>query len=222
MTNDEFNPYRPPTSDVVRHAVLEGTVWREGRRLVMERDAELPTRCIRCNAPGDAPLVQLRVRWTIPGLGFLMLGAFLALIVLASVNDTAAGAVVLALPILLLIVIGLRLTYRTVVEYGLCSTHRRIQRFWRRLAIAALMASIALIYAHIASLPDGSEVVLTAGLAVLTLGILARGIEGVRQPRPWRFNGRRIWLTRCGKPFLDSLPPRPTNGLAPENGSKAP
>ena len=46
----EFNPYAAPVTDITRPA-LEGEIWRDGKVLVMTRQAWLPDRCVKCNAP---------------------------------------------------------------------------------------------------------------------------------------------------------------------------
>ncbi len=69
------NPYAPPESEL-KVALEPGGVWRQEKAVVMQRNAELPGRCIQCNAlaqPGKLRRVIYLNIW----LQLVMLAPFL-------------------------------------------------------------------------------------------------------------------------------------------------
>src|SRR4051794_32771399 len=56
LENDpEFNPYSAPKVDAAAMRPGHGTIWREGKLLVMSKGAELPARCVKCNGSDRSP-----------------------------------------------------------------------------------------------------------------------------------------------------------------------
>ena len=55
MPEPDYNPYAAPQSEVVpsrQEPGIEEGAWRDGSLLVVvSQDAELPDRCVKCNAP---------------------------------------------------------------------------------------------------------------------------------------------------------------------------
>ena len=47
-----MNPYAAPKAKL-EEAVAEGSVWREGNLVRVDREAALPPRCVVCNLPAD-------------------------------------------------------------------------------------------------------------------------------------------------------------------------
>ena len=71
-------PYFPPPTQGMN------TVWRNNSVLVMTKEALLPNRCIKCNAPAEEQLKH-RLTWHHPGLYLLALASILIYVVVAMV-----------------------------------------------------------------------------------------------------------------------------------------
>jgi hypothetical protein len=68
---DDVNSYAAPlTSGVPDAEIVQATggTWREGKTLVMWKEAVLPDRCIRCNAPANGRRLIRKLNWHEPAI----------------------------------------------------------------------------------------------------------------------------------------------------------
>jgi len=71
---NELNPYAAPLTDLATpRAPNEVGVWRDGTMLVMSKDAELPDRCLKCNAPAGGWKLKRKLTWHPQGYYLLVL-----------------------------------------------------------------------------------------------------------------------------------------------------
>jgi hypothetical protein len=71
----DINPYASPqaTTTVRFGPDHEGMgPWHRGKLLVVGHDTQLPSRCVKCNAPTEQPLKRYRLSWHSP-LAYLVL-----------------------------------------------------------------------------------------------------------------------------------------------------
>jgi hypothetical protein len=161
----------------------QGGYWRSERLLVMERGAELPERCVRCNSPARRRVAKT-LYWHSPWL-YLLLVAWL-----------------------LYLVTALLVRKRARIAVPLCPEH--LQR--RRAAIiASWMAVLAGIVAFGVAMASGEDVawLYMVGVLVLVGGVIAAAFAH-RILLPRRIDDRHLWLKGAAPVFLNSLPSGPS------------
>jgi len=159
-------------------------VWRDGNRLVMAKDGELPYVCIKTNKPADTWLHR-RLYWHEPWIYVLVL----------------AGVLVYA-------IVALCVRQTADIEVPLC--HERIIR--RRWIIAGAWLSaglgMVLIVAGLANIQPGSNaggIAFLVGLFTLLAGPIAGAIMA-RTVVPIRITRDHVWLKGVHPDFLAALP----------------
>ena len=181
------NPYAPPESEL-KVALEPGGVWRQEKTVVMQRNAELPERCIQCNAlaqPGKSRRVIYLNIW----LQLVMLALFLVFNVLA------------LLPI---IIVSLIFRKSAKVRIPVCEKHRRKRFLLTTAAVVLLIASVAL--AVIAARISGSgEAIFMVAAAIFVVAFVLAVIRG-QLIRAKKIDEERLILKGAKSPFLDSLP----------------
>jgi hypothetical protein len=104
-----------------------GGIWRDKSTLIMTRDASLPDRCVKCNAPANGLRLKRRLAWHSPVLYLLILFATLIHVILAAM-----------------------LSKRATVYLGLCGEHFQRQRQQKAVGLLLLAAGIITAIAAIA------------------------------------------------------------------------
>jgi len=105
-----------------------GGIWRDKSTLVMTKDASLPDRCVKCNAPANGVRLKRKLAWHSPVLYLVIFFALLIYVILAAI-----------------------LSKRATVYIGLCNQHfqrRRKQKVigWLLLAIGVVVPILAIAY----------------------------------------------------------------------------
>lgn len=181
-----FNPYAAPEADtdLVPAPVGDdgGGVWRDDRVLVMRKTAELPPRCIVCNAVATGRPLRRRLTWHNPWLYLLIL----------------ANIIVYAL-------VAMIVQQKATISVGLCDRHRSRRRRW--IAAAWLLALAAFVLPFLLA-TIAPQVAFGGFVAILPLVLVAGlfGIYGGRVVYPRRIDGTYVWLGGVGPAFLDTLP----------------
>ena len=181
------NPYAPPESEL-KVALEPGGVWRQAKTVVMQRNAELPGRCIQCNAlaqPGKPKRIIYLNIW----LQLVMLVLFLVFNVLA------------LLPI---IIVSLIFRKSAKVRIPVCEKHRRT-RFWiTTAAVVLLIASVAI--AVIAARPTGyGQAIFMVSAVMFVVAFVLAVIRG-QLLKAKKIDKERLILKGAKAPFLNSLP----------------
>jgi predicted RNA-binding Zn-ribbon protein involved in translation (DUF1610 family) len=161
-------------------------VWRDGNRLVMTNDAELPYVCIKTNQPADACL-RRKLYWHEPWIYVLIVSPLIYIIVAFIVRKSAD------------------------IEVALCR-ERVIRRRWF-IAGAWLSAvlGIVLIIAGLGNIQPGSNaggITFLVGFFTLLAGPIAGAILA-RTVVPVRITKDHVWLKGVHPEFLAALPPFP-------------
>ena len=105
-----------------------GGIWRDKSTLVMTKDASLPDRCVKCNAPANGVRLKRKLAWHHPVLYLVIFFAVLIYVILAAM-----------------------LSKRATVYLGLCDQHfqrRRKQKAigWLLLIIGVVVPIVAIAY----------------------------------------------------------------------------
>jgi hypothetical protein len=167
--------------------------WREGDRLVMDRNAVLPDRCVRCDQPAEGYRRTVKVSYA-PGSARLLFGE-----------------------------IALLWTKRATVAVGLCERHRprRGRAITPALIALAGVFGLLAIPSFVTAIPAGlgAGVILgfVAIFVVAAFVALARAFGG-GSVRATKITDSHVWLKGAGTPFLESLaapPPAAEGGALP-------
>ena len=175
----------PPTGIVLEDGYILppppaiGGIWRDKSTLVMTKDASLPDRCVKCNAPANGVRLKRRLAWHSPVLYLLIFLAVLIYVILAGM-----------------------LSKRATVYLGLCNEHfqrRRKQKAigWLLLAIGVVGPILAIAYDYPMLGLLGFAVFL---FAVVWLVVVSRVVV-VR-----KIDDQLVWLNGLKSDYLAQFP----------------
>lgn len=165
-------PYFPPAAHNLN------TIWRNKSILVMTKEALLPNRCIKCNAPADEQLKR-KLTWHHPAVYLLIFASLLIYIVVALVVRKTA-----------------------TVNVGLCEEHSSLRR--RNLLITwALGIGSVLSFVTAGMLEDMTFVLIGAGLI---FGCAIFGTVTLRVVVPRKIDNYFVWLKGIDGHFLQQFP----------------
>jgi hypothetical protein len=187
---DDFNPYAAPETPVSAFPVSNDTgevrgVWRDGKTLVMAKIAELPNRCVKCNAPATT-LLKRSLSWHNPLLYMMVFfpGLLFYIIVALIVRKTAK------------------------VYVPLCQEHRS-QRS-RNILIAWVVSLTGIALFFVAGAVDSYMLpaVVIAGIVLLLFGLIFGSMTS-QVVTPKKIDDTHAWINKVGLAYLATLPPLP-------------
>jgi hypothetical protein len=182
---DEFNPYAPPKSLELEESFLAehaNAAWRDGKLLRVRKDAVLPDRCLKCNAPAEGYQFKRSLTWASP---------YYAVLILCGV--------------LVYVLVYLVMSRRGKVTVGVCQLHRRKRK---RAILAGWLIALAGIGSFIAAgmVPDTiTPVAVISGIGLLLAGLIG-GLFGSRILVPVRIDKHFIWLSKVSPLYLATFP----------------
>lgn len=180
----ESNPYAPPQARVTGRPAMpdDGSqVWRYGDSVLMTPNADLPPRCVKCNADAEQPVRLRTLYWHTPWLYILILVSILIYIIVALIARKSIS-----------------------VSPGLCTEHRLLRR---NVILGSWLAALVGIGLISAAINQSSWSIALLGAAVLVGAIVFGMIRG-RIVYATRIDQNRIELKGFGEAFLASLPRR--------------
>lgn len=185
MTPDpEFNPYAAPAGPIYSSAApgpIDGPgVWVDGDLLVMTKDATLPDRCIRCNAPAHGYRLRRNLSWHSPAWFLLILVSWL-----------------------IYLIVALIIRKKAMIDVGLCEVHRGRRR--RAIAVGWVLGvlGVGLIAWGLSRFRHG-EAVAVAGVVAILAGLIY-GVVGSQVVAVKRIDDRLVWLRKVAPEYLLSL-----------------
>jgi hypothetical protein len=183
------NPYAPPltTPSVYDAQIVEDLgLWRKGSLLVMRKNAPLPARCVKSNAPTERRLKR-SMYWHHPAIYLSILISILIYVILALILRKSAT-----------IYIGLS-------DEWFAKRHRAMLVGW-----LLFLASIAMIIVGIGMLDqsDAFPWLIAASPLVFLFGAIY-GLLGARMVAPVRISDEYVWLKGIHPSFLADLPEWP-------------
>jgi hypothetical protein len=157
-----------------------GGVWRDNSTLVMMKEAPLPDRCVKCNAPANGVRLRRSLSWHHPVLYLLIFVGVLIYVILAAV-----------------------LSKRAMIYIGLCAEHIRRRRKMIAAGWALLVAGLVSAIAAFANdYPTGGMLGLGVFLfALVWLIMISRVVT------PKKIDDRLVWLNGVNSAYLSQLPP---------------
>jgi hypothetical protein len=186
------NPYAAPKFEVLsqdRHLETPDEAWRDGKTLVTRKGAELPDRCIKCNAPAGGYRFSRNLSWHSSGWYLLI---FISL--------------------LIYILAYFLVRWRGKVTVGLCERHR-IKR--KRAIILGWLTALTGIGLNIAAISFSGDPASTpsplvpigfvGGLVLLLAGLIG-GMLGSQVLVPSRIDKHFVWLRKVSPDYLAELP----------------
>jgi hypothetical protein len=197
-TSDAITLHNSPVCAACKPVVLqrlkEGGIalhtglWRDEKLLVValtestvyRREATLPDRCVKCNAPAHGYRLSRKLQWHPPGYYAVIL-----------------------LNVIIYAIVANAVSKRAKIEVGLCADHRRMR--FRDLLIAwGLFAAAS------CSFVTASLALPTASITVGALCLIASMVYGFTKGRvvsPKRIDDDHAWLRGVCTQYLDTLPP---------------
>jgi len=175
----------PPTGIVLEDGYVLplppaiGGIWRDKSTLVMTKDASLPDRCVKCNAPANGVRLKRMLAWHSPVLYLVIFFAVLIYVILAAI-----------------------LSKRATVYIGLCNQHfqrRRKQKVigWLLLAIGVVVPILAIAYDYPILGLLGFAVFL---FAVIWLVVVSRVVVVKK------IDDQLVWLNGINSNYLAQFP----------------
>ena len=207
---DTFNPYTTPTAELEPHAQV-GAVVRDGKFVRMDRNGQLPPRCVNCNAPALPVRIGRTLYWTTWQWKLFAWGVPSVLLALSFVG--ISSAMIMFWPVVLIIAIAnVAIRKRVNMDFGICARHRKLRRILFGCAVALLLV---VIFALVGTMVTGDTVfgpwiVLLVPLMLL-LG-LANSFSPVNSVRLAKVTTAHLWLKSANKEFLNSLPEAAAEG----------
>lgn len=193
-TGPQPNPFAAPTGPSaarVPYAAGFGSgVWRDGKSLVMHRDARLPPLCVRTGVPVDEQGVAVKLSWHHPLLALSFLAGCLIYVILAIV-----------------------VTKKATIAIPLSPDERRKRKTAIYLCTALGLLGVFGFFASFVLITDASTEAtgLVALLASVFVGIGAAvvGTSRSRILRPVKITDSHLWLRGVHASILDELPALP-------------
>jgi len=175
----------PPTGIVLEDGYVLplppaiGGIWRDKSTLVMTKDASLPDRCVKCNAPANGVRLKRMLAWHSPVLYLVIFFAVLIYVILSAI-----------------------LSKRATVYIGLCNQHfqrRRKQKVigWLLLAIGVVVPILAIAYDYPILGLLGFAVFL---FAVIWLVVVSRVVVVKK------IDDQLVWLNGINSNYLAQFP----------------
>jgi hypothetical protein len=171
------NPYAAPQTELLHSAEGRGRVWRDGKLLRLEQGAQLPQRCVRCNAPAEVH-IDRKLYWHSP---------WWALLIFAGILTYA--------------IVALFVRKRADVRIGLCAQHASARR--RTLLGLGALALFGVAACAAAPAEMRGIGVLLGVVLPLTALFLGQGRSSVL--RPVRIDKQETVLKGASEEFLASL-----------------
>jgi hypothetical protein len=154
------------------------TIWRSESALVMTKQALLPGRCVKCNAPTRHTLKR-NLRWHHPAIYISILGSLLLYVVLSLVLSKSA-----------------------TIHVGLCETHAAARKRDIIISCFLVLMSFASFYFAVAA----EDMNLFFVGAIVFLGGVIYGIVRTKVVAPKKIDDRFVWLTGVNDNYLRQFP----------------
>ena len=187
---ESTNPYAVPqdrfVSDIFRLRGADGP-WRSGKLLVVGHKAELPNRCVKCNAQIERERKRYNLTWH-SRLAFL--GLLLGLI-----------------PYVL---IALATQRKLTAHVGVCDEHRRKRRNAVLLGLLGMVVGLVIIVigAMLRRQPTATFWLIVGGV-VFSFVALCYASFASRVIWPRKIDRKLAWIEGAGEEYLAALPDMP-------------
>ena len=155
------------------------SIWRQGRTLVTRREAVLPDRCVKCNAPANGNKLRRNLSWHHPAYYLFVL-----------------------LNLLIYVIVALIVRKQAKISVGLCESHRSRRARAIATAWSVVLAGAGLIVAAILYEKSWPALI---GILLLLAGAIYGSVRG-RIVTARRIDDKHVWLNGVCSQYLDTLP----------------
>jgi disulfide bond formation protein DsbB len=155
-------------------------VWREGDKLVMHKQAHLPDRCVKCNAPTNNEYLPRKLSWIHPAWILLIFASWI-----------------------IYLIVYLAIRKKADVALGLCQQHTRNRQNGIIIGWASALFGIGFIILAVTAEQPGF--VFLAILLILfgaIFGAYAANVVSVS-----KMDDNYIWIKRVSQDYLANFPP---------------
>jgi hypothetical protein len=158
---------------------VQSGIWREDNLLVTMKEATLPDRCVKCNAPAQGYRLLRKLTWHPSGYYFFIL-----------------------LNLLIYAVVAMIVSKKAKVQIGLCPVHRKKRTNGLFVAWGLFIASVFCF--TLAGIFRSGEIV-TLGIICLIASPIYGAIK-CRTVNAKRIDESHAWMQGACPEYLDSLP----------------
>ena len=156
-------------------------VWRNSSTLVMSKDAQLPDRCVKCNAFTIGRLKR-KLSWHHPAIYILI-----------------------AVALLIYLIVAMVVRKRATVYLGLCEEHMAKRRTYIWITWLLALGGIA---GFVIAIAENNGVPALIGI-LLFLTAIVFALITIRVASPSRIDDRFVWLKGINAEYLNQLPQWP-------------
>ncbi len=195
MMSKGENPYQSPEVFPAAYAdkpFRDDGLWRKGKLLVMHKNAALPPRCVKSNAPTPRTL-RRKLTWHHPAVFIALLFNLLIYAILAIVLSKRAT-----------IYIGLS-------DRWFAKRRRAILIGWGSVLLAGGMVVGGIAMVENTLVDDWVGAVLIIGGLITFIAGAIFGLVGARMVTPTRITDDYVWLKGVHQDYLATLPDWPYN-----------
>lgn len=165
------------------YGAQEAGIWQEGKKLVMHKQAQLPDRCVKCNAPTHEVYILRKLSWMHQGWFALVLLGLLGWIIFA--------------------ILSLTIRKKATVNIGICEQHLSKRKTMITIGWAVAILGVLTFIMAIA----GEAVwALFLGIVMFLTGVIIAGMATAIVAVA-KMDDNYIWLTRVNQDYLANFPP---------------
>jgi hypothetical protein len=191
----QHNPYQTPQAPQPPKQQTSGGLWRQGKLLVMHKNAPLPDICLKSNEPATRRLTR-KLQWHHPAIALSILAGLLIYVILALVLTKRATI------------------YMALTDKWFAIRRKRLAIAWGigLLSVAVGVGSLAMITSAPAGRGSGLPCLGFFVALVLFFTALLYGNYAARLVRPACITDQYIYLGGVHPEFLAKLPEWPYPG----------
>lgn len=157
-------------------------VWRDGKKLVMHKQALLPDRCVKCNAPTNRFYLNRKLSWMHPACKILLIFGLLGWIIYAILSAT--------------------IRKKAQIDLGLCDTHLSSRR--TNTTIGWALAVFGLFFI-VLSFSAGKPVVIFLGIVMFIGGVMIASLA-INIVTVAKMDDNYVWMNRIHQDYLSNFP----------------
>jgi hypothetical protein len=157
-------------------------VWRDGKKLVMHKQAQLPDRCVKCNAPTQGAYLHRKLSYLHPACKITILFGIIGWIIYAILSST--------------------LRKKAEVDFGLCEQHTGSRKTNMIIGWAMLIFGVGLLV--LAFSTDSGAMILLGFVLLIAGAIIASLAYGVVTVT--KMDDTYVWMSRVNEDYLSNFP----------------
>jgi hypothetical protein len=159
---------------------LQGGIWRDGNELVFHESAQLPDRCLKCNAPAAGLRLKKKLKWVDPKWQLLGLVPYLLIANLYGKHVR--------------------------VSIGYCQLHLERRRTWMKASAVACVLGVLLLLAAMGEQSSRLALAELAGVAIMLTIFGVSSNVARAYIRLKKIQDNCVWLGSVDEDYLSEFP----------------